>query len=307
MPEYPDIVVYLERLTALLVGQRLEGIRLASPFVLRSVAPPLSDTIGSEIRGFERIGKRIIFVCEREDGSEIFIGLHLMIAGRLKWRKCGTKPPGKIGLAAFDFPNGTLLLTEASSKKRAALHVVADRATLAQFNRGGIDVFSASPAQFSDALQRENHTLKRSLTDPRLFDGIGNAYSDEILHRARLSPLRLTQRLDADEIDRLQVATVATLSEWAERLRADAGEFPEKVTAFREGMAAHGRYKKPCPDCGAPIQRIRYAANETNYCAECQNAGRLLADRAISRLLKKDWPKSLEELEELKLELRGDR
>jgi formamidopyrimidine-DNA glycosylase len=304
MPELPDITVYVERLDALLRGKVLQGVRLASPFLLRSVDPPLDAVRGARVEGFSHIGKRIVFELERAGGGEIFLVVHLMIAGRLRWRKPGTKPPGKIGLACFDFPHGTLVFTEASKKKRASLHVVANREALADLDRGGIDVFQTSLDAFAEALRRENHTLKRSLTDPRLFSGIGNAYSDEILHRSRLSPVKLTSRLTDEEIEHLRTATLEVLRLWTDRLRAEAGEFPEKVTAFREGMAVHGRYKEPCPDCGAPVQRIRYANNETNYCAVCQNEGKLLADRAISRLLKKDWPKTLEALDELKAEMR---
>lgn len=304
MPEYPDIVVYIERLEALLLGDTLEKIRLRSPFLLRSVEPPLSAAEGATVAGLRRIGKRIVFELQPPQGHRIYMVIHLMVGGRLRWAKKGAAVPGKLGLAAFDFARGTLLLTEASKQKRASLHLVGSDEQLAEFNRGGIDVFAASTEAFTEALVGENHTLKRSLTDPRLFDGIGNAYSDEILHRARLSPLRLSQKLTADEIQRLHAACKEVLAEWTDRLRAEAGEFPEKVTAFRPEMAVHGKYKEPCPVCGSPVQRIRYASNETNYCATCQNEGRLLADRAISRLLKKDWPKTLEELEELKANLR---
>jgi formamidopyrimidine-DNA glycosylase len=304
VPELPDITVYIERLDVLLRGQVLQRVRLGSPFLLRSVEPPLSATHGAVVRGFHSIGKRIVFELEGPGGGALFLVLHLMIAGRLRWRKVGAKLPGKLGLCAFDFDPGTLILTEASKKKRASLHVVGSRAGLAEFDRGGIDPLSADDGRYAEALRRENHTLKRSLTDPRLFSGIGNAYSDEILHRARLSPVTLTSRLSDDEITRLRAATVEVLRLWTERLRAEAGEFPEKVTAFRDGMAAHGRFGQPCPDCGQPIQRIRYADNETNYCAGCQNGGRLLADRAISRLLKKDWPRTLDALEDLRARMR---
>jgi len=305
VPELPDITVYVERLAALLTGHVLEGVRLKSPFLLRSVDPPLAAVHGARVRGFSNIGKRIVFELETAAGGELFVVLHLMIAGRLRWRARGSKLPGKLGLCAFDFDNGTVLLTEASKKKRASLHVAGSRAALDDFDRGGVDPLHADAAAFAAALRSENHTLKRSLTDPRLFSGIGNAYSDEILHRARLSPVKLTSRLEDAEIERLQAATVHVLTDWTERLRAEAGEtLPEKVTAFRDGMAVHGRYREPCPDCGQPVQRIRYADNETNYCAVCQNEGRLLADRAISKLLKKDWPKTLEALEDLRAEMR---
>jgi formamidopyrimidine-DNA glycosylase len=273
----------------------LEAVRVASPFVLRSVDPPLSELVGREVCGVRRLGKRVVLALE----GEFFLVVHLMITGRLRWRPRRAKLPRRRGLAAFDFPTGTLLFTEESPKKRASLHAVRAEAGLAEHDPGGLEVFEADAEQFRAALVDENHTLKRALTDPRLFSGIGNAYSDEILHRARLSPVRLTQKLGADEIERLHVATLATLRDWTERLRAEVGEgFPEKVTAFRPGMAVHGRYREPCPDCGAPVQRIVYAENEANYCADCQTGGKLLADRALSRLLKKDWPRTPEELEE---------
>jgi len=294
MPELPDIVVYLEALTPRIVGQRLTRARVTSPFLLRTAEPPLSAAEGRPVIGLRRLGKRI--VCEME--GELFLVFHLMIAGRFKWRDPGAKSPGKIGLAAFDFPTGTLLLTEASPKHRASLHVVADEAALAPHDRGGLDVLAADLPAFRARLQSESHTLKRALTDPRLFDGIGNSYSDEILHAAKLSPFQVSGRLTEEEIARLYQATQRTLREWIARLREETGEqFPEKVTAFREGMAVHGRYKQPCPVCGSPVQRIRYAANEANYCATCQTGGRVLADRALSRLLKDDWPRSLEEWE----------
>lgn len=294
MPELPDIVVYLEALTPRIVGRSLERARVTSPLLLRTADPPLSAAVGKTVTGVRRLGKRIVW----EMDGEIFLVFHLMIAGRFKWRKPGAKSPGKIGLATFDFPDGTLLLTEASKKHRASLHVIRGAAGLAAHQRGGIDALNADPAAFRAALQRESHTLKRALTDPRLFDGIGNAYSDEILHAARMSPFQLTGRLTDDEIARLHAATRRTLLDWIERLRVETGtEFPEKVTAFREGMAVHGRYKQPCPVCGSPVQRIRYAENEANYCATCQTGGRVLADRAMSRLLKDDWPRSLEEWE----------
>jgi len=302
MPELPDIVVYVERIAERVVGQPLEKVRLASPFLLRSVDPPIGEVTGKIVRALSRLGKRIVF----ELDDELFLVLHLMVSGRLKWLARGVKVPGKIGLAAFDFPTGTLVLTEASSKKRASLHVVRGRAGLAELHRGGLEVLDATRDAFADVLTRENHTLKRSLTDPRLFSGIGNAYSDEILHRAKLSPVQLSSKLTPDDITQLFDATRAVLVEWTDRLRAEsAGGFPEKVTAFRPEMAAHGRYRLPCPVCGTPIQRIRYAENETNYCPTCQTKGKLLADRALSRLLRSDWPKTLEELEDRKLQKRG--
>ncbi len=295
MPELPDIVVYLECLQARIQNQRLERVRLANPFLLRTVEPSIREAEGHTIIGLRRLGKRIVLALE----SDLFLVLHLMIAGRLHWRKIGAKPPGKVGLAAFDFLTGTLILTEAGSKHRASLHLVRGEADLAMHNPGGLEVLDATEAQFHAALVRENHTLKRSLTDPRLISGIGNAYSDEILHRARLSPLTLTQRMTADESTRLFLATRATLLDWLERLRTDVGAgFPEKVTAFRSDFAVHGRFGQPCPDCGARVQRIVYAENETNYCARCQTGGKILADRSLSRLLKDDWPRNLDELGE---------
>jgi formamidopyrimidine-DNA glycosylase len=295
MPELPDVVLYIEHLQARVQGQPLRAARLHSPFVLRTVQPPFTALVGREVRGLRRIGKQIVFEFDRD----LFLVVHLMIAGRFHWKPPGAKSGGKIALARFEFPAGTLTLTEASTRKRAALHVVEGEAVLAGFDRGGIEVLEASVASFATALRKENHTLKRSLTDPRLFSGIGNAYSDEILHRARLSPLRLTAKMDDAEIERLHAATQATLGDWIERLRQETGtSFPEKVTAFRAGMAVHGRYRQPCPDCGSPVQRIAYAENECNYCAVCQTGGRLLADRALSRLLREDWPRTLEELEE---------
>jgi formamidopyrimidine-DNA glycosylase len=295
VPELPDVVVYLEALERRILGHVLHGVRLASPFVLRTVDPPIAAAAGRRILSLRRMGKRLVW--ELED--ELFLVIHLMIAGRLRWAASGAKPPGKVGLAAFDFESGTLILTEAGSKRRASLHLVAGAAALAAFDRGGLEPLDATAEEFAARLRSESHTLKRALTDPRLFSGIGNAYSDEILHRARLSPLRLTGRLDEDELRRLHAATREVLVEWTERLREEAGEgFPEKVTAFRAGMAAHGRFREPCPRCGTPIQRIRYAENETNYCPVCQTEGRLLADRGLSRLLREDWPRSLEELED---------
>jgi formamidopyrimidine-DNA glycosylase len=295
MPELPDVVVYLEALERRIAGQILERVRISSPFVLRSVEPPISEAAGRRVLGLRRMGKRLVFVLE----GGLFLVIHLMIAGRLRWRPPGAKSPGRMGLAAFDFANGTLLLTEAGSKRRASIYLVGGEAALAQFERGGLEPLGAPLEDFRNRLVSENHTLKRALTDPRLFSGIGNAYSDEILHRARLSPLALTQKLDDDSIARLHSATQSVLLEWTDRLRADAGEsFPEKVTAFRDGMAVHGRFRQPCPVCGTPVQRIRYADNETNYCPTCQTGGRLLADRGLSRLLREDWPRSLDELEE---------
>jgi formamidopyrimidine-DNA glycosylase len=286
--------VYLEALAARVQGRPLLRITLKSPFLLRSVAPPLSAAGGRTVTGLRLIGKRIVL----ELGDELSLVLHLMIAGRLRWVEPGGKLPGKLMLAAFDFPNGTLVLTEAGSQRRASLHVVGGAAALREFDRGGIDVRATDPAAFARRLRAESHTLKRALTDPRLFNGIGNAYSDEILHAARLSPLALTRKVTDAEIARLHAACVETLQHWTERLRQEAGGgFPRDVTAFREGMAVHGRFGKPCPVCGAPVQRIRYAQNETNYCARCQTGGRLLADRALSRLLKGDWPRSPDELE----------
>jgi formamidopyrimidine-DNA glycosylase len=297
MPELPDVTVYVEAMAARIAGAPLSGVRLTSPFLLRSVDPPLREALGRCVLGVRRLGKRIVIALE----GNLFLVLHLMVSGRLRWREAGAKIPGKVGLAAFDFPAGTLLLTEASTRKRASLHLCRGEAALRAFDRGGFEVLEADLAAFRAVLARENHTLKRALTDPTLFSGIGNAYSDEILHRARLSPVKLTSRLGDEEVERLWRACREVLSEWTERLRREAGtEFPEKVTAFREGMAVHGRYRRPCPACGAPVQRIVYAENETNYCAPCQTGRRLLADRALSRLLKQDWPRTLEELEEMK-------
>jgi formamidopyrimidine-DNA glycosylase len=297
MPELPDVNIYVEHLSSRLVGEVLRGVRLKSPFLLRTFSPPLSSAAGKKVLGVSRLGKRIVIGLEQE----LFLVVHLMIAGRFRWKPPGAAIPGKLGLASFDFDQGSLLLTEASSKKRASLHLVQGAASLDQFDRGGIEVEKAALADFRAALMRENHTVKRSLTDPRLFSGIGNSYSDEILHAARLSPVKRTTQLTDDEIARLFDATRRTLQLWTQRLRDETGpSFPEKVTAFREGMAVHGRYGKPCPDCGSPVQRIVYAENETNYCARCQTGGKLLADRALSRLLREDWPRSLEELEEIR-------
>jgi formamidopyrimidine-DNA glycosylase len=293
MPELPDITVYIEALEARIVDQTLERIRIPKPFLLRSVDPPLSAANGRRVVGVRRMGKRI--VVELDD--DLFLVIHLMIAGRLRWVPTGAKVPGKIGLAAFDFSNGTLILTEAGTKRRASLWLARGEEGLQQFERGGLEVVDATRDEFAERLERENHTLKRSLTDPRLFSGVGNAYSDEILHRARLSPIKHTNKLTDDEISRLFDATREILIEWTERLRQEAkGEFPTGVTAFRDEMAVHGKFGKPCPVCGTPVQRIRYADNETNYCPRCQTDGRLLADRALSRLLREDWPRSIDEM-----------
>jgi len=295
VPELPDILGYLTALEPRVVGKRLESVRLSSPFLLRSVAPPIREAEGRRVRALRRIGKRIVFALE----GDLFLVLHLMVSGRLHWRKRGAKVGGRGALAAFDFPDGALVLSEASTKKRASLHLVAGEAALAELDRGGIEVLGVDLARFREALTRENHTAKRSLTDPRLFSGIGNAYSDEILHRARMSPTKLTQKMSNEEIARLYEAVQGVLGEWVGRLSEEASRaFPEHVTAFREGMAVHGRYGKPCPACGSPVQRIVYAENESNYCATCQTGGKLLADRALSQLLRGDWPKTLEELEE---------
>ncbi len=294
MPELPDITVYIDHLETRLVGQTLEHVRLLNPFVLRSVTPPIAAAEGTKVTGLRRLGKRIVIELE----SELFLVLHLMIAGRLRWVGKDAKLPGRITLAAFEFPSGTLIFTEAGTKRRASMHLVEGEAALAAMDPGGLEVLEAGLEEFAARLKRENHTLKRALCDPHLFSGIGNAYSDEILHRAKLSPVTLTSALSDEELVRLHQAARATLVEWTERLRQHAGgEFPEKVTAFREGMAVHGRFGKPCPECGSPVQRIVYAENETNYCARCQTGGRILADRALSRLLKKSWPRSIDELE----------
>ena len=302
MPELPDITVYIESLQKRVQGRRLERIRLGSPFLLRSVEPDVSEVVGKKVLGLRRLGKRIVF----EMDQELFVVLHLMIAGRLHWKDREASPSalkrkGKAELAAFDFDNGTLTVTEAGSKRRASLHFVRGEKQLTAHDPGGLEVLEASEASFREVLRRENHTLKRALTDPRLFSGIGNSYSDEILHRARLSPLALTLKLSAEEIKRLFDATRQSLVEWTDELRRQTGQgFPEKVTAFRPGMAVHGRFGKPCPICGTSVQRIRYAENETNYCPRCQTEGKVLADRSLSRLLKDDWPRTIDQLEEVK-------
>lgn len=295
MPELPDVAAYLVALEPRVLGRRLERLRLASPFVLRSIDPPPADVEGRTVSGLRRLGKRLVLVLE----GERFVVLHLMIAGRLHWRSRGARPPGRVGLAALDFPDGTLLLTEAGTTRRASIHLVRGAAALTEHDPGGVEVLEADLATFRATLTRERHTLKRALTDPRLLAGIGNAYADEILHRARLSPVRMVDQLDDGELARLFDAARAVLREWTDRLCAEArAAFPEKVTAFRPGMAVHGRFGQPCPACGAPVQRIVHAENETNYCAVCQTGGRLLADRALSRLLRRDWPRTLAELEE---------
>jgi formamidopyrimidine-DNA glycosylase len=296
VPELPDITIYVERLRARVLGVRLTNLRIASPFLLRSVTPPVAAVIGEEITSIERLGKRLVLGF---GGDEVFAVIHLMIAGRLRWRAAGAKIPGQLGLAAFDFPAGTLLFTEASKKKRASLHLVSGRDALAAFARGGLDVLNATPAQFIARLRSARHTLKRALTDPTLFDGIGNAYSDEILHAARMSPFRMTTAIDDAEASTLAAACVRVLTVATETLRAEVGDaFPETVTAFRPEMAVHGKYGKPCPVCGQQVCRIVYAENEANYCAVCQTSGKLLADRSLSRLLRDDWPRTLEELED---------
>lgn len=303
MPELPDVVVYVEALQERICGQRLQAVRLNSPFLLRSVDPPLTDAHGRLVVGVSRIGKRIAVELE----GEVFLVLHLMIAGRLHWKKPGVGLRGRQDLAAFDFPPGALVLTEAGSRRRASLVAVEGREALAELNPGGLEVLESSEAEFARRLVSSPHTLKRALTDPRIFSGIGNAYSDEILHAARLSPFRRTSQLSEEEITRLFDACCRVLIDWTEKLRQlAAGKFPEKVTAFREDMAVHGRYRKPCPVCGSPIQRIVYAENEANYCPTCQTQGRLLADRALSALLKDDWPRTLEELESRISKSRGE-
>ena len=302
MPELPDVTIYVEALERVVLGQPLEHVRIGSPFVLRSVDPPVGDAEGRLVTGVRRLGKRIVLAVE----PDLFLVMHLMIAGRLRWRPRGAAVPRGRGLAALDFPTGTVLFTEEGKKHRAGLWLVRGAAGLAAHERGGLEPLDITLDEFGHALRRERHTLKRSLTDPTLFSGIGNAYSDEMLHAARLSPLQLSTNLDDGEVARLYQAMRTTLVRWTERLRAEAGEgFPEKVTAFREGMAVHGRYDQPCPVCGSPVQRIRYAENEVNYCAVCQTGGRLLADRALSRLLREDWPRSIDELDTLRKSAEG--
>lgn len=294
MPELPDVTIYIEALERRIVGQILDGIRLANPFVLRTVEPSKGDLVGHTVTGIRRVGKRIVLILE----GELFIVIHLMIAGRFRWLEPKAKIPGKIGLAAFDFPNGSLIFTEAGSKRRASIHLLRGEDALRALDRRGLEVLETTEEQFREVLTRQSHTLKRALTDPTLFSGIGNAYSDEILHRARLSPVRLTGKLTSDEISNLHAATRQVLTQWIERLRHETGQgFPERVTAFREDMAVHGKYGQPCPVCETAVQRIVYADNETNYCPRCQTGGKLLADRALSRLLKSDWPKSIEDIE----------
>ena len=299
MPELPDITIYLEALSARVLGQPLEALRIGNPFLIRTIEPGPSELAGRRIVRLSRLGKRIVMEME----GDIFLVLHLMIAGRLRWRERGTAMPGKFGLAAFDFPAGTVLLTEAGSKRQASIHIVRGVEAVKALDPKGLEVLDADLAAFSARLTESNHTLKRALTDPHIFSGIGNAYSDEILHAAKMSPMKMTSALTEDEVAVLYETTRATLLEWIRRLREDAaGEFPEKVTAFRKDMAVHGRYGQPCPDCGSPVQRIVYATNEANYCSRCQTGGRLLSDRAMSRLLKEDWPKTLDELESHKLQ-----
>jgi formamidopyrimidine-DNA glycosylase len=296
VPELPDVTIYVEAIARRLVGQPLEGYAIRSVFALRSVEPPLDVLVGRAVHAVRRLGKRIVL----DFGHDLHLVVHLMIAGRFRWIPAGARGrvPARIALAEFQFPPGTLVLTEAGTKRRASIHLVQGAGGLAPFERGGLEPLDATRDEFAERLARENHTLKRSLTDPRLFSGIGNAYSDEILHRARLSPLKLTSRLSDEEVTRLHDATRATLTEWTERLRGEVGDgFPEKVTAFHEGMAVHGRFREPCPVCGTTVQRIRYRDNETNYCPRCQTEGRLLADRALSRLLREDWPRTVEEME----------
>jgi formamidopyrimidine-DNA glycosylase len=297
VPELPDILLYLHALRSRIVGKRIETVRLVSPFLLRSIDPPPTAVEGRVVTDLHRLGKRIAIETERE----LFLVFHLMIAGRFRWKPAGTRVPGKVGLLAIDFEHGSLILTEAGTKRQASLHVVDGAGALARHNPGGLEVMETGAEPFEQALRRENHTLKRALTDPRIFSGIGNAYSDEILHAARLSPFKQTSTLSQEEARRLYDATRGTLAAWTERLQSETGDgFPEKVTAFREGMAVHGRFGKPCPVCGSAVQRIVYASNEANYCVTCQTGGRLLADRSLSRLLREDWPRTLEDLERRK-------
>ena len=292
MPELPDIAVYIERLQAKLQGQVLRRLRVLNPFVLRTAVPPIGQAEGRSVVGVQRLGKRIVLGLD--DGT--YLVIHLMIAGRLRWLPPGSKPPAKLSLAAFEFDGGVLVLTEAGSKRRASLHLLADASALAAADPGGIDVLAADPTTFAAQLRRENHTLKRALTSPQLFSGIGNAYSDEILHAARLSPVLLTRALDDEQVTRLQSACHRVLTVWTERLRAEAGDWPAKVTAFHPAMAVHGRFGQPCPVCAAPVQRIVHADNESNYCARCQTGGKVLADRVLSRLLKSSWPRSIDDV-----------
>jgi formamidopyrimidine-DNA glycosylase len=297
VPELPDITVYIDALSVRVLAQPLERLRIGNPFIVRTIAPSPAELAGKRIERITRLGKRIVFGLE----DDLFLVLHLMIAGRLRWRERGAAIPGKVGLAAFDFPSGTAILTEAGSKRQASIHIVQGADAVAALDPQGLEVLDADLPVFAERLTRDNHTLKRALTDPHIFSGIGNAYSDEILHAARLSPMKMTSSLSEREIEILFEATRTTLLEWIDRLRKDAGgEFPEKVTAFRKDMAVHGRYGQPCPVCGAPVQRIVYATNEANYCSRCQTGGRLLSDRAMSRLLKEDWPRTLDELESRK-------
>jgi len=293
MPELPDVTVYVECISAKVLDKPIDRVRISNPFVVRSVDPPLYEIEGKTVREVRRIGKRIAIGLD----EELWIVIHLMIAGRFRWLKAGSKIPVKLGLAAFDFPNGSLILTEAGTQRRASITIVRGEAALDEFDRGGAEPLEIDEETFGQRLTSENHTLKRSFTDPRIFSGIGNAYSDEIFHRARISPIKLTSRLTSEEVSRLYIATREVLTQWTDRLRDEAGgEFPAKVTAFHDEMAVHGRYGKPCPVCGTAVQRIRYASNETNYCARCQTDGKLLADRALSRLLKQDWPRSIDDL-----------
>ena len=301
MPELPDIELYLHALRPRIAGHTLDRIRVASPFLVRSFDPPIDQANGRKVIALRRLGKRLVWQLE----GDLFLIIHLMIAGRFKWADRGAKVPGKVGLASFDFDNGSLILTEAGSQRRASLYLVRGEAEVATHDPGGLEVLTSSAEEFGKALTRENHTLKRALTDPHLLSGIGNAYSDEILHAAKMSPMLLTSKLTPEQIESLHAHTIGVLTKWRDDLIAETGvKFPEKVTAFREGMAAHGRYGKPCPVCGTPIQRIQYATNEANYCPTCQTGGKLLADRGLSRLLKDDWPKSLEELEKRKADRR---
>jgi formamidopyrimidine-DNA glycosylase len=302
LPELPDIALYLHALAPRVIDQPLERLRIGNPFIVRTIEPAVSAIEGRRVVGLRRIGKRIVLEMERD----YFVVLHLMIAGRLRWREPRAAIPGKVGLAAFDFPSGTAIFTEQGAKRQASIHLIAGMASLSALDPGGLEVLGSSLPEFAERLTRENHTLKRALTDPHIFSGIGNAYSDEILHAAKMSPMTLTANLRDGEIARLHEATIRTLEHWIERLRDETGDaFPEKVTAFRKGMAAHGRYGQPCPNCGAPIQRIVYAHNEANYCAMCQTGGRLLSDRALARLLKQDWPRTLEDMERKKERLRS--